>query len=66
MQAIISAVEIQQISSANNQLLNVNLASVMGGPLVNTPTAQSLPLWQFYFSSINLFNFLSTHKIYIK
>ena len=29
-------------SSANNQLLIINLASVPGGQLVNSPTAQSL------------------------
>jgi hypothetical protein len=42
IQASYSADGILPGSNSNNQLLIINLASVPGGQLVNSPTAQSL------------------------
>jgi hypothetical protein len=45
IQALVSADGILPGSSSKLRLLVINLASVPGGQLVNSPTAQSLERW---------------------
>ena len=46
IQALVSAAGILPGSSSKHRLLVISLASVPGGQLVNSPTAQSLDRWR--------------------
>ena len=52
---MVSADGILPGSSSKLQLLIINLASVPGGQLVNSPTAQSLERWLKYLRNISKF-----------
>jgi hypothetical protein len=50
-QALVSADELLLGSSSYLQLLTINLASVPGGQLVNSPTAQSLERYMPFYKT---------------